>query len=177
VSVSGQAIAQESDSGSKDSLDPMVVSATRSETPASQMTRSVTVISEREIQQQAGLDQDIGSILAQMVPGMGPSTEAVSNFGQSLRGRNFLVLIDGIPTSTPLRDGFRDLNTIHPAAIERIEVVRGGTAVYGFGAAGGLVNIITKKASKEKLDGQSEVGVSFSTEHVDDSGEYRFPVC
>ncbi|WP_276321935.1 TonB-dependent receptor [Nitrosococcus wardiae] len=150
-------------------LEPVVVTATRTETPISELTRSVTVISEQEIQQQASLDRNLGDVLAKTVPGLGPSTEAISTFGQTLRGRDYLVLIDGIPQSTPLRSTSRDLNTIDVDAIERIEVIRGGTAAYGFGAAGGLINIITKKPSKEPLAGYSQAGVRLSTEHLDDS--------
>src|SRR5690606_215588 len=87
----------------------------------------------------------------------------------TLRGRDYLVLIDGIPQSTALRSSSRDLNTIDVDAIERIEVVRGGTAAYGFGAAGGLVHIITKNPSKKLLDGHSKAGMRFSTQHFDDS--------
>ena len=55
----------------------------------------------------------------------------------------------------PLRDGRRSLNSIDPAAVEQIEVVRGGTAVYGFGASGGVVNIITKRPG----DGDREINL------------------
>jgi iron complex outermembrane receptor protein len=170
--VSGPLQAENGEGGADD-LEPVVVSATRTEKPVSELARSVTVVNEEQIEEQASLDRNLGSILANTVPGMGPSTEANSNFGQSLRGRNFLVLIDGIPQSTPLRDGFRDLNTIAPSSIERIEVVRGGTAVYGFGAAGGLVNIITKEPASEPVAGYSQAGASFSTEETDDSGIYE----
>lgn len=171
--ATGPAFAADEETRESADLEPVVVSATRSDTPVSELSRSVTVVTEEEIRQQARLDRNLGSILAKTVPGLGPSTEAATNFGQSMRGRNYLVLIDGIPQSTPLRDGFRDLSTIAPSSIERIEVVRGGTAVYGFGAAGGLVNIITKKASGEPLAGYSQAGASFSTEHSDDSGIYE----
>jgi iron complex outermembrane receptor protein len=155
------------------SLDPMVVTATRTAKPVSEVTRSVTVVTEEEVNEQASLDRNLGAILAQTVPGFSPSTEANSNFGQSMRGRNYLVLIDGIPQSTPLRDGFRDLNTIAPSSIERIEVIRGGTAVYGFGATGGIVNVITKEPADEEVAGYSRAGASFSTEHTEDSGVYE----
>ena len=154
-------------------LSPLVVTATRTERPLSQTTRSISMVEFEELALQVELDLNLSSILAQTIPGMGPSTEAVSNFGQSLRGRNFLVLIDGVPQSTPLRDGFRDLNTIDASAIERIEVVRGGTALYGFGASGGVVNLITKAASAKDVSGYSSFSTSFSTEHFEDSGEYR----
>jgi iron complex outermembrane receptor protein len=150
-------------------LEPVVVTATRTETPISQVTRSVTVISHQQIQQQATLSRNLSDVLAKTVPGMGPSTEGLSNFGQTLRGRDYLVLIDGIPQSTPLRAASRDLNTISVDAVERIEVIRGGTAAYGFGAAGGLINIITKKPSKESLAGYSQARIRISPEHLDDS--------
>ncbi len=154
-------------------LDPMVVSATRTDTPISELSRSVSVIDQRQIRQQASLDSNLGTILSRTVPGFGPSTEAASNFGQTLRGRDFLVLIDGIPQSTPLNDQSRDLNTIAASSIERIEVVRGGTAAYGFGATGGLVNVITRKPSDEPLAGYSQAGASVSTEETDDSEIYE----
>jgi iron complex outermembrane receptor protein len=61
-----------------------------------------------------------------------------------------LVLIDGIPQSTPLRNGGRDLRTIDASAIDHIEVINGATAMYGNGAAGGVINYITKKPKKIK---------------------------
>lgn len=104
---------------------------------------------------------------------MAPSTEAVTNFGQTMRGRKFLVLIDGIPQSTPLRDASRGLNTIAPSSIERIEVVRGGTAAYGFGGTGGLINIITKEPSKKGFEAYSKVGTQFDTSDFDESVDYE----
>ncbi|MFX7540979.1 TonB-dependent receptor plug domain-containing protein, partial [Acinetobacter baumannii] len=60
--------------------------------------------------------------------------------GQTLRGRNLAVLIDGIPQSTTINVR-RDLFNIDASAIERIEVLRGPTAIYGDGATGGVINI------------------------------------
>lgn len=154
-------------------LGPVVVSATRRATPVSELTRSVTVVSREEVEQQKRIDRSVGEILAKSVPGFSPSTEALTDFGQTLRGRNFLTLIDGMPQSTPLRDGRRSLNTIDADAIERIEVVRGGTAVYGFGATGGLVNIITKRPEPGAFNGHSEAGIKLSTTEYDDSLEWH----
>ncbi len=107
-------------------LEEIVVSATRTETPVSELARSVSVVEREEIERQSDLDRNLGSILGKTVPGFGPSTQSLSNFGQTLRGRDFLTLIDGVPQTTQLRTTARDLNTIDPEAIERIEVVRGG---------------------------------------------------
>ncbi len=67
---------------------------------------------------------------------------------------NTLILIDGKPVSSrnSVRQGWRgERDTrgdtpVPPEMIERIEVLRGPAAArYGNGAAGGVVNIITKR--------------------------------
>ncbi len=159
--------------GEVTNLGPVVVSATRTETPVSELTRSVTVVTKKDINQQKRIDRNLGDILSKNVPGFSPSTQSLSNFGQTLRGRDFLTLIDGIPQSTPLRGGDRSLNSIDADAIERVEVVRGGSAIYGFGASGGLVNIITRRPEDGAFNGHSEAGLKFSTTHPDDSLEWH----
>ncbi|WP_304412527.1 AMIN domain-containing protein [Picosynechococcus sp. NKBG15041c] len=114
----------------------LLVTATRTEAETAAVPRSVTVISQAEIAQQADLDRDLSSILAELVPGLSTATETSSVFGQTLRGRNVSVLIDGVPQSTN-RNAQRDFRNIDPSVIERIEVVRGPSAIYGDGATGG----------------------------------------
>lgn len=108
----------------------------------------VQVINSRDVQTQLLISPNINNVLANAVPSLGFGTNTTSNTGQTLRGRNPLILIDGIPQPTPLRSGGRDLRTIDPATIERIEVVKGATAIYGNGADGGIINYITKKPQK-----------------------------
>ncbi|MGJ3439493.1 TonB-dependent siderophore receptor [Pseudomonas sp. Je.1.5.c] len=70
---------------------------------------------------------------------------------------NTLILIDGKPTSSrnSVRYGWRgdrdtrgDSNWVPADQVERIEVLRGPAAArYGNGAAGGVINIITKPAT------------------------------
>lgn len=170
AALPAQALAQSGDSGAT-ALDAVMVTGTRTETPASEIARSTTVIDREQIEEQTRVNQNLGDVLAKTVPGMAPSTESISNYSQTLRGRNFLVLIDGIPQSTTLEESGRELNTIGASAIERIEIVRGGTAVYGFGATGGVVNVITKQGVAEGTEGYSEIGGRFSTEHVNESGD------
>lgn len=153
---------------------PIVVeSATRTETPVDELSRSVTVVDEEAVEKQKRIsDRTVGEILSKEVPGFSPSTEANTDFGQTLRGRTFQTLIDGVPQNTPLRDGRRSLNSIDPDAIERVEVVRGGTAIYGFGAQGGLVNIITKRPEDGAVNFGATAGTRFSATHPDDSFGY-----
>ncbi|PTX19424.1 iron complex outermembrane receptor protein [Pontibacter mucosus] len=132
---------------STSTLDEVVVSASRSVETLDETPASVHVIDSRTLQIQSQISTDISNILANSVPGLAFNSNTTSNVGQTLRGRNALVMVDGIPQSTPLRNGSRDIRTIDPTAIERVEVVKGATAVYGNGADGGLINYITKQAN------------------------------
>ncbi len=150
-------------------LPETVVTETRVEEPVSEVTRSVTVLNRAEIERETAISRDVGDLLGRNVPGMATSTQALTNFTQTLRGRKFLVLIDGVPISSPLRDGARDAKVLSPEAIERVEVIRGGTAVYGFGATGGIVNYRTREAGDEEQNGFSQLRLEGSTEEPDDS--------
>ena len=83
----------------------------------------------------------------------------MSNFGQTLRGRNTLILIDGV-SQNATRDNFRQLNSVAPESIERIEVISGASSVYGAGASGGIINIITKRNKGEDLAFSSKIGMT-----------------
>ena len=137
----------------------LVVTATRTEQDIQKVPRSITVINRSEVEKQTRLSRNLIEILGKSVPGLAPPTQSGSTFGLSLRGRNTQVLIDGVPQSTS-RNAFRDLKTIDPSAIERVEVVRGPSAIYGDGATGGVINIITKRAGTERLTSKTEFGVS-----------------
>lgn len=126
-------------------LDEVVVTASRLTEHIDEVPSSVTYIGGKVLDQQRQINDNLPSILMQKVPSISPSEESQNNFIAKIRGRNFLVLIDGIPQSTPLRNGGRDLRTIDASAIDHIEVINGATAMYGNGAAGGVINYITKK--------------------------------
>lgn len=122
----------------------LVVTATRTEEQARDIPRSTTVITREEIEQQSQLSNNLPDILGETVPGLGPPTQSASNRSQKLRGRDPSILIDGVPIDSNLRV-FQDLRSISPNAVERIEVVRGPTAIYGAEAGGGVINIITRQ--------------------------------
>lgn len=131
-------------------LDEVVVTASRLAEHIEEVPSSITYIGGKTLDQQRQINDNLPSILMQKVPSISPSEESQNNFIAKIRGRNFLVLIDGIPQSTPLRNGGRDLRTIDASAIDHIEVINGATAMYGNGAAGGVINYITKKPKKNK---------------------------
>ncbi|KZL47946.1 ligand-gated channel [Nodularia spumigena CENA596] len=137
----------------------LVVTATRTAAPIQNVPRSITVINREQIEEQTSLSRNLIETLGKTVPGLAPPAQGASNFGLTLRGRNPQVLIDGVPQSTT-RNAARDLRTIDSAAIERIEVVRGPSAIYGDGATGGVINIITRRPTTERLISRTELGVS-----------------
>lgn len=140
-------------------LAPSVVSATRTPSSIASIPGSVQVIDDKQIRQQTGAGRRVSDVLGQLVPGLSPSTGGMSNFGQTLRGRNILVLIDGV-SQTATRDTYRQLNSISPSSIDRIEVVSGATSIYGAGASGGIINIITKRNQANELSLHSKVGLT-----------------
>ncbi len=89
-------------------------------------------------------------ILGFLVPSLTPSSGTTSNYGMTMRGRVVQYMIDGVP-QTGYRDGSRQLNSIQPSMIERIEVVSGATSIYGSGATGGIINIITKSGGQDPI--------------------------
>lgn len=131
-------------------LAAVTVTATRSAAALADVPQAVTVIERAQLAEQVRVTPKLGAALAQLVPGLAAGTETVSNFGQNLRGRTVLVLIDGVPQSTN-RNVTRDFATIDPAMVERVEVVRGASAVFGDGATGGVINVITRRGEDGPL--------------------------
>lgn len=126
-------------------LDEVVVTATRTPTPASAIPGTVTVLDREQIEAQALLRDELASVLEYTVPGFAPGTRKLAGRGESLRGRNPLFLVDGVPQHNALRDGQRDGYTIDLDFIERIEVINGSNAIQGVGATGGVVQMVTRQ--------------------------------
>lgn len=155
-------------------LDEVVISASRREESLSATPSSVTVLRSKEINALARVSPNIANILSYAVPGLGSQTNNTGNYGQTLRGRNMLILIDGIPQSTPLKSAGREVRSIDPSVIERVEVIKGATAIYGNGADGGLINYITKKSKVQRnVAGYTQAGISGNTKGGNSIG-YRF---
>lgn len=110
--------------------------------------------------------RDVSEIIRTMpgvnLTGNSTSGQRGNNRQIDIRGmgpENTLILIDGKPVTSrnSVRLGWRgerdtrgDTSWVPPELIERIEVIRGPAAArYGNGAAGGVVNIITKKSDGE----------------------------
>ncbi|MEM9267140.1 MAG: TonB-dependent receptor [Cyanobacteria bacterium P01_F01_bin.13] len=145
----------------------IVVTATRTEESVLDVPRAVTVISREQIQQQRQFTNNLPDILGQLVPGLGPPTLQSSTRNLTLRGRSALILIDGVPQNP--NSGFNtELNHIDPDVIERVEILRGPSAIYGDGATGGIINLITRSATDREVEYELGANISTSLTSVED---------
>lgn len=91
---------------------------------------------------------------------------------QGLSGENIKILIDGVPVIGRL-NGNIDLSQINLNEIERIEIVEGPLSVnYGTNALAGVINLITKRPSKNRISG-SAVGYYESVGHFNFTGDVK----
>ena len=128
-------------------LEPVVVTATRTETPAGQLGASVSVVTEDDFKtyHYPTVDEAL-----RHVPGVEirRSGSLGKTTGITIRGANtkqVQVLVDGVRVKSPTL-GEAELANIAPELIERIEVIRGPqSTLHGADAIGGVVNIITRK--------------------------------
>ncbi|QOY96610.1 TonB-dependent receptor [Massilia sp. UMI-21] len=135
---------QQRDAEKEQDLASVVVTATRTAKAVDKIPGAVSVITQQELATQYLIADDPSQALATYVPGYAPSRQKMTSTGESLRGRQPLILFDGIPQSNPLRAGMREGYFADSAIIERIEVINGASAMQGMGATGGIINYITK---------------------------------
>ncbi|MEG0921669.1 MAG: TonB-dependent receptor [Comamonas sp.] len=153
--------AQQTDAPSSTEAELEVQRVVASAAPSirSELAQTTQIIENDQLQQQVMAGKSVAEALGQLVPGIDLGGQSRSNFGQNLRGRTMLVMVDGVSLNSS-RGTARQLDAIDPFNIDRIEVLSGASALYGGGATGGIVNIITKKGSTAGLQMGSEVGVT-----------------
>lgn len=123
--------------------DEIVVTGARTILPITALPLTVDVLGGEDFQRQVAISGSVVEAVAARLPAFSPTREKLSGAGESLRGRSPLFAINGVPQSTPIRDGSRDGYTIDPFFIDRVEVIYGSNALQGIGATGGVVNQVT----------------------------------
>jgi iron complex outermembrane receptor protein len=142
-------------------VDALVVTAARTILPASALPLTVDVIGSETLSQQVAISGSVIDAVSTLSPSFSPTRQKLSGAGETLRGRSPLFAINGIPQSTPIRDGSRDGYTIDPFFIDRVELIYGSNALQGIGATGGVVNQVTVGPPKQDgLSGRTQVQAS-----------------
>lgn len=134
-------------------LEDSVISDTNFETNILEVPKNVTVITSKEIEERGA--QTLGEAL-KAVPNLNVSSMNGSDSVFDLRGQgegaksNVLVLLDGSPLNTIDNSAYKT-SMVDISSVERIEVIpSGGSVLYGDGAVGGVINIITKAPEERK---------------------------
>lgn len=135
--------------------DQIVVTAARTILPQNALPLTIDVIGKDSLDQQIAISGSVTDAVATLTPSFSPTRQKLSGAGETLRGRSPLYAINGIPQSTPLRDGSRDGFTIDGFFIDRVELIYGSNALQGIGGTGGIVNQVTVGApNREGLGGR-----------------------
>lgn len=173
LSISGILFAQDlkQDTITVPELDEVVVVASRRPTKITEIPGTVWVVPTMRVKELVATGVPIKEMLGQLVPSMDIGSQGRSNFGQNMRGRAMLVMIDGVSLNS-LRGVSRQLDAIDPFHIERIEVLSGASSIYGGNATGGIVNIITKMPDYQGLRGETALGLRTGFNEKDDC-DYR----
>jgi outer membrane cobalamin receptor len=127
--------------------ESVVVSATRTETPAGQLASSVTVFDEDEIarRQHPAVADLLRSAPGAMVVANGSRGAVASLFVRGGESNYTKVLLDGIPLNEP--GGTFDFGSVTTANIGRVELVRGAqSALFGSDAMAGVLQMFTARA-------------------------------
>ncbi|MBW2071515.1 MAG: TonB-dependent receptor [Deltaproteobacteria bacterium] len=170
-------------------LAPVVVTATRTEVPVTELGVSATVITADEIQRRHITDvsqllQNVVGLNISQTGSRGGTTVLYPRGGEN----NFtLIMIDGVHVN--LAGGDYDFSNLTTDNIERIEIIRGPqSALYGSDAMGGVINIITKRGQGKptirlstangahheggRYIGEQKIGVSGGNERIGYSFAY-----
>lgn len=149
TALSSPAFAQDTAAADKDA-DSIVVTAARTILPPNALPLTIDVIDKETLDQQIAISGSVTDAVATLIPSFSPTRQKLSGAGETLRGRAPLYAINGIPQSTPLRDGSRDGFTIDGFFVDRVEVIFGSNALQGIGGTGGIVNQVTVGAPSEE---------------------------
>lgn len=125
------------------------LSLTKFAEPLKDLGTNLTVITRKNIEEKNA--KTLGDVLKDE-PGIsfksyGPLGQAVSISIRGASAGQTLVLVDGRRINEIGTGGGADFASIPASMIEKVEIIRGsGSAMYGTGAFGGVINVITKKA-------------------------------
>ena len=155
-------------------LDEVVVSDSRFELKRENSGKTVIKITQEELQRNQG--KTVAEIInsksgIEIAGSRGRQGEVLGVFARGGRGRQVLVIVDGVRVTDPSSFSQEyDLRLLSTANIESIEIIKGAAStLYGPNAATAVVNITTKQADGQKISGnfQSSLGTNQNQDNQD----------
>ena len=145
-------------------LGPIIVTPSLIEEPREESATPITVIDEKMIAESGAnnlaelLRGQAGVHISDLFGDGINATVDIRGFGPTAIS-NTLILIDGRRLNNSADQGVPDLSTIDLEDIQQIEILQGsGGVLYGNQAVGGVVNIIRKKFTQDKMAVGLKVG-------------------
>ena len=145
-------VSEKGEAPSRFELDEIVVTASAMEEPLYTVPRNITVVTREDIEQAPSknivdlLNREAGINMRSLFGNDKQSVIDMRGMGATAAS-DVIVMVDGIRMNSPDMSGV-DFSTIPLEMIERIEIVRGaGSVIYGSGAVGGVINIVTRKGT------------------------------
>lgn len=152
-----------------DAGETIIVTAARTILPPNALPLTIDIIEKDALDQQIAIAGSVTDAVATLSPSFSPTRQKLSGAGETLRGRSPLYAINGIPQSTPLRDGSRDGFTIDGFFVDRVELIFGSNALQGIGGTGGIVNQVTVGApTDEGVSGRALLQASADNDFSDE---------
>jgi outer membrane receptor protein involved in Fe transport len=147
--------------------EEMIVTAARASIRLADAPASVSVLDARDVKTAAA--QTVDDLLRQ-VPGFSifrrsssivanPTTQGVSLRGAGASGASrTLVMTDGVPLNDAF-GGWVYWDRVARAAVDRVEIVRGGSSdLYGSDALSGVINVLTRPPSNRVINVEASYG-------------------
>lgn len=163
-------------------LEPIVVSASKSEQSLKNVTADIDVITAQEIEERhyASLIEALNSLSGISFTQSGGIGQQSSLYVRGFANNYTLILIDGVRMNDPTNFTGAFLDQIALSDVQQIEIVKGAqSGIWGADAAAGVINIITQKAKPHHIDAYLESG-SYGTRkmgttlsHVFEGGDIK----
>jgi vitamin B12 transporter len=150
----------------------IVVTGSRVATPPDDLGANITVLSRAvfEAERPARLADLLRRVAGVHIDQVGGRGGTGSLYMRGADPNYTLVLVDGVRVNDPTnaRGGSFDFSTFDAADVERVEIARGPySAVYGGDALAGVVNIVTRRAPRERTQGYLDaMGGAFDTREI-----------
>ncbi|MGZ5929887.1 MAG: TonB-dependent receptor domain-containing protein [Rhizomicrobium sp.] len=187
IAAASPTLAQDAAAGSTNTVEQVIVSASRLNIAGYQAPTPVTVVGPDQLARDA--QTDIGDVIRQLPAfgtSSGPNNSSSANFIVSstpgidvvnlrqLGVLRTLVLFDGQRVVASSVSGGVDLSTMPSSLVQRVDVVTGGaSAAWGSDAVAGVVNVILNK-NFDGLAANIEGGDSWKDDHRSYKGEVSY---